>query len=121
MYCMKLAILSQKILRPEIKTNVAQKTKVRSSLKINPSNVSVLLYIAIFSVALLYGTHAKPLDTLGLSSKLITRGSVYAPQYALDLSGDVYSQNDGENAEIDNTMGMIEDAPIRPSRASVSF
>ena len=92
------------------------------SSSLNPKfcNASVLLIIASWFLASVYGTEAQIVDVFDLASKLIAHKTKYVPQYAMDLQRDVNTPYDGENLDFDNTIVMTDANQITPYEVSVS-
>ena len=85
-------------------------------------NVTFFLTITTCLVASVYGTQA--FNTNGLASKYLSQRladqSNYVPQYTLNLQRDVYEPYDDNDLNVDNTMGMTDEDPMKSNKIAVS-
>ena len=79
------------------------------------------VYVAILAIATFHCIHAKPFDTMDFTSKLISHKTSNAPQYTLDLPGDVFTRYGYGNSDAEKTMTLPKETPTKQNATSVSI
>ena len=92
--------------------------KMASTFNQRCCNVTFMFTITTWLVASVCGTQT--FNTIGLASKYLAHKSNYVPQYTLNLQRDVYSPYDENALNVDNTMGMTEEDPMKSNKITVS-
>ena len=113
---MKLENSLQKYCRS--KTN--QTIKTESMFKLKPCNVILLLCTTMLLIASDHDTHAKPFNNLGLASKVLTPRANYVPKNPRYLSDDAYKPYSEDNLDVDDTIALQEEFPIKRQKNFVS-